>query len=390
MEPLLAGDPTVVGPYQVLRRLGAGGMGQVYLGRSRGGRAVAIKRIKGDVADPEFRIRFRREVAAVQRVGKDWTAAVLDADSEAPEPWVATVFIPGLSLQEAVAGFGPLAERDVLALAAGLAESLAWVHARGLIHRDIKPGNVMLSAKGPQLIDFGIARAMDGSATTGLTQSGVLIGTLGFMSPEQVQGQELGGPSDVFQLGAVLFYAATGRGPFTGANTANVIFRTLQEEPDLGALQGPLRQLVTACLAKDPARRPTPAQLAAWLAPQGAAALRTQQGWLGERLLREILGRATEVIELEVAASVPDTQRLGPTDAPPAFVPPPVPTYVPSRVDAVPVPAHLDAVPGPSYAPNPPAEPPEESEARIWFKLIGTVLLMSVFIGLVILVLAQF
>lgn len=213
MRPLVAGDPSVIGSYRLLGRLGEGGMGCVYLGRTAGGRTVAVKVIRPDLArDPEFLARFRREVAAARRVGGTWTAPVIDADTDSAEPWVATGYVAGPALSQAVAEFGPLPEHGVRALVAGLAEALVAVHGLGLIHRDIKPSNVMLSPHGPVLIDFGIARAIDGSATSSLTGSGEVIGSPGYMSPEQVLAGPLTPASDVFQLGAVLAHAATGRG----------------------------------------------------------------------------------------------------------------------------------------------------------------------------------
>ncbi|MFE0461079.1 serine/threonine-protein kinase [Kitasatospora sp. NPDC058965] len=400
MKPLEPGDPATVGPYQVLRRLGAGGMGQVYLGRSPGGRFVAIKRILTRIASqPEFRKRFQREVAAVQRVGEEWTAAVLDADTESAEPWVATAYITGLTLQEAVTQFGPLSEQGVRALAAGLAESLAWVHARGLVHRDIKPSNVMLSAEGPRLIDFGIARALDGSATAGLTRTGYAIGTLSYMSPEQHRADPVGPASDLFQLGAVMVFAATGRDPFRGQSEYVLTQNVVQGEPDLGELGGELRAIALSCLQKEAELRPAPERLAAVLAPQGSAVL-LEQEWLGARLLQRLLREASELINLDSQAPVLGTQRLGPAREAPADarpgspVPPgyaPTATYVPAAP-----PGHAPAPAVPARAPQPafaapydryerydrPAEP--ESEGRLWFNLVGSVLLMSGFVGLLI------
>ncbi|MFE9931060.1 MFS transporter [Streptomyces sp. NPDC005533] len=268
MDQLIAEDPTRMGPYRLIARLGAGGMGLVYLGRSEGGRTVAVKVVQAEFAgNPEFRRRFAREVAAARRVGGSWTAAVLDADTEAPVPWVATQYIPGPDLQAVVARqFGPLPEDSVRTLANRLALALRAVHDAGLIHRDLKPSNVLVTVDGPRVIDFGIARAMD--SLTGdslLTRTGMLIGSPGFMSPEQVRGLELTPASDVFCLGAVLVYAATGRMLFgardTGLNAH--LFRIAEEEADLTGVPESLVDLVGACLHKDPARRPTPDEVAA-------------------------------------------------------------------------------------------------------------------------------
>src|SRR6516225_12098468 len=186
-------------------------MGQVFLGRSAGGRPIAIKVIRTELAtDPDFRARFRGEVAAAQKVSGLFTALVVDADLDAPVPWLATAYVPGPSLTEAVRGHGPLPARSLMALAAGLAEGLNAIHAAGVVHRDLKPSNVLLAEDGPRVIDFGISQAAGPSAAG----AGLVIGSPGFMSPEQVLGYDIGTPSDMFSLGAVLTFAATGHGPF--------------------------------------------------------------------------------------------------------------------------------------------------------------------------------
>src|SRR5215470_7724915 len=206
LEELRADDPPQIGPYQLLARLGAGGMGQVFLGRSPGGRLVAVKVIRAELAgDPGFRARFAREVASARMVSGVFTAPVVDADPSAPLPWLVTGYVNGLSLAEAVAGHGALPVASVLALAAGLAEGLGAVHAAGVVHRDLKPSNVLLAADGPRVIDFGISRAVD---ATHLTSAGMVVGSPGFMSPEQAEGNPVGPASDVFSLGAVLVFAA--------------------------------------------------------------------------------------------------------------------------------------------------------------------------------------
>ncbi|GLX49696.1 hypothetical protein Shyhy01_26460 [Streptomyces hygroscopicus subsp. hygroscopicus] len=267
MEQLIAGDPTRIGPYRLIARLGAGGMGLVYVGRSETGRTVAVKVVQEEyAAHPEFRRRFAREVAAARRVGGEWTAAVLDADTEAPTPWVATQYIPGPDLHTVVAeDFGPLAEDSLRVLANRLALALDAIHAAGLVHRDLKPSNVLVTVDGPRVIDFGIVRALGSLTGDSLhTRTGMLIGSPGFMSPEQVRGQELTPASDVFCLGAVLVYAATGRLLFGAADTAlhAHLFRIAEEEADLTGVPESLAGLVRACLDKDPARRPAPAQIA--------------------------------------------------------------------------------------------------------------------------------
>ncbi|MFK0183649.1 ABC transporter substrate-binding protein [Streptomyces rubiginosohelvolus] len=255
MRPLTSEDPRTVGPYRTLVRLGAGGMGVVYLARSAGGSLAAVKVIRAEhAADPGFRARFRREAKAAARITGPWVVPVLGADTEAREPWLATAFVPGPSLAQVVAAGGPLPPVTVRALGSRLAEALAAVHEAGLIHRDVKPGNVLLALDGPRLIDFGIARH---EGATALTATGAVIGTPGYLAPEQASAGPLGPPCDVFSLGCVLVYAATGRGPFGEGGGAGALFRTVHEEPDLTGVPSGLTSLIVACLAKDPAARPT-------------------------------------------------------------------------------------------------------------------------------------
>ncbi|MFH0178209.1 serine/threonine-protein kinase [Streptomyces cacaoi] len=302
MQPLGADEPTTVGPYRLLGRLGSGGMGRVYLGRSAGGRTVAVKIVHPHLAlDEEFRARFRREVEAARRVGGAWTAPVLDADPEATVPWVATGYAAGPSLAAAVtSGGGPLPEHSVRVLGAGLAEALATVHELGLVHRDVKPSNVLLTVDGPLLIDFGIARATDGTAS--LTSTGVSVGSPGYMAPEQILGKVASGAADVFSLGAVLAYAATGRPPFPGDSSAALLYKVVHEQPELGepesGLRGELRAVVEACLAKDPTARPAPAEVARRLAPEGAARL-VAGGWLPGALVEQLGRSAVQLLNLE-------------------------------------------------------------------------------------------
>ncbi|MFI6929819.1 serine/threonine-protein kinase [Streptomyces sp. NPDC050287] len=297
MQPLGVDEPTAVGPYRLLGRLGSGAMGRVYLGRSAGGRTVAVKIVHPHFAlDEEFRARFRREVAAARRVGGAWTAPVLDADPEAAVPWVATAYAAGPSLSAAVTDGGPLPTPTVRALGAGLAEALAAVHELALVHRDVKPSNILLTLDGPLLIDFGIARATDGTAS--LTSTGVSIGSPGYMAPEQILGKGATGAADVFSFGAVLAYAATGASPFPGDSSAALLYKVVHEEPELGPLSGDLRELVEACLAKDPAARPTPGEVARRLAPEGAARL-VAGGWLPGTLVAQVSRSAVSLLNLE-------------------------------------------------------------------------------------------
>ncbi|MDX3801919.1 protein kinase domain-containing protein [Streptomyces sp. AK04-3B] len=301
MQPLGDGEPTTVGPYRLLGRLGSGGMGRVYLGRSAGGRTVAVKIVHPHLAlDEEFRARFRREVEAARRVGGAWTAPVLDADPEATVPWVATGYAAGPSLAAAVASGGALPEHSVRVLGAGLAEALGTVHGLGLVHRDVKPSNVLLTVDGPLLIDFGIARATDGTAS--LTSTGVSVGSPGYMAPEQILGRGASGAADVFSLGAVLVYAATGRSPFPGDSSAALLYKVVHEEPELGppegGLRGELRAVAEACLVKDPAARPSPEEVARRLGPEGAARL-VADGWLPGALVEQLGRSAVQLLNLE-------------------------------------------------------------------------------------------
>ncbi|MEV8537294.1 serine/threonine-protein kinase [Streptomyces sp. NPDC051211] len=242
-----------------MARLGAGGMGRVYLGRSASGRAVAVKVVRAELAeDAGFRQRFAREVEAARRVTGFFTAAVVDADPEGSPAWLATAYVPGLSLEGAVRAHGAWRDHSVLALGAGLAEALEAIHSAGVIHRDLKPSNVLLAPDGPRVIDFGISVAAEASA---LTQTGTVIGTPGFMSPEQVTGKPVGPPSDVFSLGAVLTYAATGASPFGTGSGHAVNFRTVYEKPFFGGLQTELLDLIVRCMAKNPHQRPAVAEV---------------------------------------------------------------------------------------------------------------------------------
>ncbi|MFD8546767.1 serine/threonine-protein kinase [Streptomyces sp. NPDC059649] len=306
MEPLSGDDPRVLGGYRLLGRLGAGGMGRVYLGRSAGGRTVAVKVVHAHFAvDDQFRARFRREIESARRVGGAWTAPVLDADPDAAVPWVATGYVAGPSLTQAVTEYGPLAERSVRVLGAGLAEALAAVHALGLVHRDVKPSNVLLTPDGPVLIDFGIARATEGTAS--LTTTGVSVGSPGYMAPEQILGRGAEGAADIFSLGAVLAYAATGTSPFPGDSSAALLYKVVHEEPELGPqLDGELRELVARCLSKDPADRPAPAELAARLAGEGSggAADLVRAGWLPAPLVERVSRQAVELLNLDANLDV--------------------------------------------------------------------------------------
>jgi len=269
MEPLSADDPQVIGDFRLHARLGAGGMGQVYLGFSPAGRAVAIKVVHSQLArDQEFLQRFSREVASARAVSGMYTAPVVGSGLNDSPPWLATAYVPGPPLAAVVARYGALPEAAVWRLAAGLAEALRAVHAAGLVHRDLKPANVLLADDGPHVIDFGISRAFQG---TQLTSAGMVVGTPGYMSPEQAEGAPSGPPSDVFSLGCVLAYAATGSPPFGEGNAASILYRVVRKEPDLDKVPASLRQLIEACLRKDPAQRADLTQLAGMITALGPA-----------------------------------------------------------------------------------------------------------------------
>ncbi|MGP4016237.1 serine/threonine-protein kinase [Saccharopolyspora sp. 5N708] len=302
MQALDEADPRRIGDYAVLRRLGRGAMGTVYLGRSPGGRFVAVKVVRAElVADDRFRARFRREVEMARRVGGFWTAVVVDADPDAAQPWLATEYVAGPSLHHAVTMQGPLPEPAALRLVAGLAEALGAIHRAGLVHRDLKPYNVLLGGDGPRLIDFGIARAVHNTA---LTATGEFVGTPGFLSPEQVSGDPIGPASDVFGLGAVLVFATTGTGPYgTGdTDTAVLLHRVAHGEPELGGTPPAVRELASACLRRDPADRPTTAQVleraggataarsTLWLPPPVQTLVAQHQTWLSTVTGDEIVG----------------------------------------------------------------------------------------------------
>jgi serine/threonine protein kinase len=253
-------------------------MGQVFLGMSAGGRPIAVKVIRTELAtDPEFRARFRREVAAAQKVSGLFTALVVDADLDSPTPWLATAYVAGPSLTEAVRDHGSLPVSTVLALAAGLAESLSAIHAAGVVHGDLKPSNVLLAEDGPRVIDFGISQAAEASAAAG---TDLMIGSPGFMSPEQVLGSDISPASDIFSLGAVLTFAATGQGPFGSGSHAAVMSRLVNNPASLGKVPRELRRLIGSCLAKHPGDRPTAGEL---LTQVGA--IQPAPGWLAESII---------------------------------------------------------------------------------------------------------
>ncbi|MFI9503249.1 serine/threonine-protein kinase [Nocardia sp. NPDC052566] len=280
MKNLTSDDPRLLGRNRLIAVIGRGGMGRVLLGRTPSGRLVAVKQIHRQFAgDPEFLARFQREVAASRQVTGAYTAAVVDSDIESENPWLATEYIPGPDLKSVVDDTGPMPLGGLRLLAIGLASALVEIHRAGLVHRDLKPANVLLTPQGPRVIDFGIARASNGEGQ--LTATNSMIGSPAYMSPEQAQGQELTPASDVFAVGAILVMAATGAGPWSGASTPQILYGIMHSTPDTSRVPAPLRDLVDACLAKDPAERPTAAQLR-----EAADAIGAASGWSGAVLDR--------------------------------------------------------------------------------------------------------
>ena len=359
LRELEPGDPVVMGPYRLRGQLGAGGMGRVFLGLSAGGRPVAVKVIRADLAtDPEFRARFQREVAAARKVSHQFTAPVIDADLDGLVPWLATAYVAGPSLADAVAEHGPLPAGSVLQLAAGLAEGLTAIHAAGVVHRDLKPSNVLLSSDGPRVIDFGISLTGDGGA---LTRTGLVVGSPGFMSPEQADGREVGPASDIFSLGAVLTFAATGQGPFGAGSNMTLVHRLVSGQAALDRVPAEVRPLVERCLAADPRERPTARVL---LTETGAG--QPTDSWLPDPVTRSFTSYSAQA-----ASHVP-------TD----------PAYVPTTIS--PAPAAISHQPTRAFAPQtiasarrtPPSQPQPRANPRGRGRLGGRLAIALVVAGL--------
>ncbi|MER6319963.1 serine/threonine-protein kinase [Streptomyces sp. NPDC001581] len=343
MEHVGPGGPTHVGPFEVVGVLGQGGMGRVLLGAGPDGRLVAVKQVLAHFADDEgFRARFRREVAASRKVSGAYTAAVIDADPDAPTPWLASVFVAGPSLGAVVKAVGVLPEDVVRRLAAGLTSALAEIHRAGLVHRDLKPDNVLLAEDGVRVIDLGIARVTEGEAEgdTGLTRTGWVVGSPAYMSPEQAEGKPLTPASDVFSLGSVLAMSVTGRSPFAGTSTLQTLYDVVHAEPDLSEVPAGLRDLVARCLAKDPEARPSPAQLRELIGPVTPAGRQWPSAVYGMLAAQR--------------AQIDGLLEGGPVAEPEPLPPAPEPTHVAAPV---PVPAPVPKVPP---APPRPTEPPTE------------------------------
>ncbi|MFE0818846.1 protein kinase [Streptomyces sp. NPDC058847] len=307
-QPLQDDDPRAVGGYRLAARLGAGGMGRVYLSHTRGGRPVAIKVVRSELADDHtFRRRFGREIKSARKVKGAYTAELIDADADGTPPWLATLYVPGPSLSGAVARSGPLPVPAVLWLMAGVAEALQAIHGAGIVHRDLKPSNVLLASDGPRVIDFGISVAADSTAHTA---TGSAIGTPQYMAPEQASGGDVTAATDIFSLGQTAAFAALGRPLYGDGPAATVLYRIVHSQPDLSGLPERLRDLLGRCLAADPEDRATPVEVVEWC--------------------RRELGRDGE----EEAGSAVWREIAGP----PVTVPPPVAATGPATA-AVPVPA---------------------------------------------------
>ncbi|MFI2260591.1 PQQ-binding-like beta-propeller repeat protein [Streptomyces tubercidicus] len=385
LKQLTQHDPRRIGPFEVLGRLGAGGMGLVYLARSASGRRVAIKTVRTELAEDQlFRVRFTREVEAARAVSGFYTAAVVDADPRAAVPWLATAYVPAPSLEEIVNECGPLPAQAVRWLAAGIAEALQSIHGAGLVHRDLKPSNVLVVEDGPRVIDFGIA---SGVSNTRLTMTNVAVGTPAYMSPEQARdSRSVTGASDVFSLGSTLVFAATGHAPFHGANPVETVFMLLREGPDLAGLPDELRPLMESCMQMEAGQRPSPADLQSQLAPHlfgsGSDDSGTASAWLPPGAVGLIEsrrgGRTTVPANGQRAASGRGAGRSAPA-APP--VSPPMPAQAPPRPQSAPAaesgwPGQIGAGPGahrgndprgghPGPMPQPAVLGPDASAARV-------------------------
>ncbi|MFB7175453.1 serine/threonine-protein kinase [Streptomyces sp. NPDC056254] len=365
MEQVEPGGPTRVGPFEVVGVLGRGGMGRVLLGAGPDGRLVAVKQVLAQFADDEgFRARFRREVTASRKVSGAYTAAVIDADPDAPTPWLASVFVPGPSLGAVVKAVGVLPEEVVRRLAAGLTSALAEIHRAGLVHRDLKPDNVLLAEDGVRVIDLGIARTTEGEAEgeTGLTRTGWVVGSPAYMSPEQAEGHVLTPASDVFSLGSVLVMALTGRSPFAGTSTLKTLYDVVHTEPDLAGVPAGLRDLVAGCLAKDPAARPSPAELRELIGPVTPAGRQWPSAVYG--MLAAQRAQIDGLLAGRPAGVDPEPgpahDSEGPAEAAPAPEPGPVRAPAPEGEAAAAAPTQGPPAPVPEVPPLPPA-PPEET-----------------------------
>ncbi|MGW7204844.1 outer membrane protein assembly factor BamB family protein [Streptomyces sp. NPDC054837] len=376
VDQLTQHDPRRIGPFEVLGRLGAGGMGLVYLARSASGRRVAIKTVRTELAEDQlFRVRFSREVEAARAVSGFYTAAVVDADARAAVPWLATAYVPAPSLEEIVNECGPMPAQAVRWLAAGVAEALQSIHGAGLVHRDLKPSNVLVVEDGPRVIDFGIA---SGVSNTRLTMTNVAVGTPAYMSPEQAKdSRSVTGASDVFSLGSMLVFAATGHPPFHGANPVETVFMLLREGPDLEGLPDELRPLIESCMQMEATGRPNPADLQSQLAPHlfgsGSDDSGTASAWLPERAVGLIESRRNGRPAVKPGpGGRSGGGRVAPLPPPPSHDPAPVPVGAPDTGPVRLAGAQVPIGPGPrvsdARAAAVKAPPPEAGLVASWSK----------------------
>jgi serine/threonine protein kinase len=376
--PLEPGDPASLGQYEVVGRLGAGGQGAVFLGRTRTGQQVAIKLLHAQMAaDSAARARFAREVSAAQRVAHFCTARVLEYDVHGDQPYIVSEYIDGPSLHEVVTRDGPRGAAELERLAIGTATALAAIHESGIVHRDLKPNNVLLADDGPRVVDFGIARHFD-TQESAVTATGMVVGTPGYLAPEQLTGQQLGPAVDIFAWATTMVFAATGRSPFDADSLPVIINRILNERPDLTALPGPLRGLVERCLRKSPAERPSAIQLLQELLGQaGAAPARDEALQEGTRIAAEMPAQQpSQQVSKQPAPQSSGGRPLsasGSPTTPPPTTPPPMPAPPPSTPPpmlappmgygpSTPPPSPMQMAPGPGTPPpmqmGPPAHPP--------------------------------
>lgn len=373
LSPLGPNDPQEIAGYRLLARIGEGGMGSVYLSRTRGNQPVALKVIRREFAqEQDFRARFEHEVQAARRVQGYHIVPVVDHDTSGEQPWLASAYVPGLALDDALAAHGPLPMPAVFQLIGCTAQALQAVHAASVIHRDLKPSNILLSSNGPWVIDFGIARATD---ATQLTRSGGFIGTPQYMSPEHALGRQVTPATDIFALGLIAAVVATGRHPYgdgAGISIAASIANTPQQAPDLSGYPDPLRPLLERCLAADAAQRPGAAELAEWCQRASGRPLRDFKDWLPA-------GLAAEIARREQLSQTPPQTPPPQTPQPPSYNPAYNPTYVPTQASG---PGHpMQGTAGPQAAihgaatatapvpvpapPAPYAAPPSRGRSRV-------------------------